>query len=610
LRYLILLSTCAIAQSQPSSGPLLVPFDLQYVNTTITCVPDASNPQQFYYFPVAPRLATQTINGKTVPTFQLLNYNFSSLKGGLLTFALTLALPDDALNFTRNAIAKKISAPPESIDLGMLPLLKSTVTLLVTTNSGLATTVLGTGEGPRHPGASIPFSIQLTPEGSSVFEALAKGAAGIGVNMQFDYEGLTPEIDCRVTGNWDQVYTYYGSVSDLKAEVGGWFFGGSVNRHSEELRDNLDQKAGVHVRWNRYPPNPESESAKRVVKLVEESVLTRIMDAVFTNKPPTPDETLPPNTVGDTSGWYGGVNYGVSIREKNQQRHGNLEFTYVGRAALRVAADPIGNAINVGGYPDDIKKSMFVNVDENKFFQTLFVTCDASVDPSQMRLISLVYSLARDDGKVWERGYRATGQQMLPIGANDVIDIPIQNPPKRVTLKTKVTVQSSSLPKTAVSDPVGMSRNGYQFIQFEPDVLGLDYIEIDFSNILLTHQALALLGGAPQLYFVPREAALLMRLLGDTANNVGTLSVDDTPSSLSVVLTHGTERYDRLVTPANKNQKLTWFIKKDNIPLTCRIIGRNYSFNNKDRECKLNAQQDLKTSSLILQLDNSDFPPP
>ena len=82
-----------------------VPVKLGNVTDRFTVIRDALRPEQWYYAPSQPRLSERVMsNGQREPEFALVRYQFKDpadpeklAEGGFLQFAMTLALPPEAL---------------------------------------------------------------------------------------------------------------------------------------------------------------------------------------------------------------------------------------------------------------------------------------------------------------------------------------------------------------------------------------------------------------------------------------------------------------------------------------------------------------------------------
>ncbi len=69
--------------------------------TLYTCVRDAMKEDQWYYIPNSPRLVENKIDGKMVPKFTLVRFQYKEgtrfVEGGVLQFEVNMALPPKKL---------------------------------------------------------------------------------------------------------------------------------------------------------------------------------------------------------------------------------------------------------------------------------------------------------------------------------------------------------------------------------------------------------------------------------------------------------------------------------------------------------------------------------
>jgi hypothetical protein len=401
-----ILGFAAALAGQDRLGPELggvqydIPVDDSHGNTeTVTCVPDAGNVRHFYYFPTRLRLATQTLNGRgEVPIFTFLKFNVDARDrvetGGILNFAVSMALPQKMLDKLEQELAKR-TANGGKVTVGMVPLSRATVTAMVqrggdAANDGALTSILGSGDAPLHPGGVMPFTIHLTPTGSAIYEDLVKGAAGVFLACSFDYSGLTRNIDCKVTGTWDKIYKHYSSDKRANGSIGGFLFGGSFTGRWQEVRDNLTENRDVKIVWN-PKPDETTDVGKRLVQLVEGDILMRIFDAVMNQPKPQMEAQAAEAAVGSRRGLFGGVNYGVAVKDVERRRTGSIGFTYSGRSRI-TARDVVNGAVQVGNLSKELKDLMFREVTRDAFFNTVQVVCCPVLPPPKLGVQSVRFT--------------------------------------------------------------------------------------------------------------------------------------------------------------------------------------------------------------------------
>jgi len=207
---------------------------------TVTVLQDYSNKTQWYYVPNRPRLVERKLRGRMTPVFNLIRYQFrkgsSFDEGGIMQFALSLALPGDAVNQVKTKIAARMTAAlrdePEDkrkiyksldISLSALPI-KNAQFFLYTPGGGkmMASDTPTEGMAPTFASQNIPFSLTLTENGASVFDTITNDTlGGVPVIIRMDYSGLTAPAGFKCTVNWDNTYRSFKADVKLSAALAG-----------------------------------------------------------------------------------------------------------------------------------------------------------------------------------------------------------------------------------------------------------------------------------------------------------------------------------------------------------------------------------------------------
>ena len=78
----------AQAPSLAAADQYVVTVDTENGPETYTVIRDGRIGEQFYYVPIKPTIATEKINGKTMPIFQLLSYQTKDGDGGILQMSM------------------------------------------------------------------------------------------------------------------------------------------------------------------------------------------------------------------------------------------------------------------------------------------------------------------------------------------------------------------------------------------------------------------------------------------------------------------------------------------------------------------------------------------
>lgn len=206
----------------------------------ITILQDYSRKTQWYYVPNRPRLVERRLRGKMTPVFNLIRYQFRKGsgfdEGGIMQFALSFALPEDAVRKVKTQIAAKMTNAlkdePEQKrksygpgDIGLVALPINSAQFFLYSPGGEDMMISDTpteGMAPTFASQNIPFSLSLTENGTSVFDTIVNDTlGGIPVIIRMDYTGLSAPAGFKLTVNWDVTYRRLQQDVKLAAALSG-----------------------------------------------------------------------------------------------------------------------------------------------------------------------------------------------------------------------------------------------------------------------------------------------------------------------------------------------------------------------------------------------------
>lgn len=393
------------------------------VEVRYTVMRDADTFTDFYYLPSQPFLAVKD----GAPVFSIVKYQDASrenreklVEGGILQFAATLAMPDDAKALIAKEIEKRIRAradgvakeadateaawakrkktEPEfepnrldkslveakrawvrsaeqvsaaAIDLKMMPLSGASVNLYAPAGTGdgagkLLDTKAGPAIAPANAGALMPFSLALGPLGVNVYQALVEGATGIPMVVEYKYSGMTAPAGFQVVVDWDQTFKHYSRSEATR--VGGSFgpikAGVAVDR--DKVREELMNNKCIEVR---VLTNPETFSMKDVTRLLE-PLLARIQSELCEQM--TPPQVEPARAdAGQGTGRSGGndmapslgpllpsfgAQTGFAMKDIKKVKKGREVFNFEVRQMVE-RTTMAGGFIGIGEYPEATRKA-------------------------------------------------------------------------------------------------------------------------------------------------------------------------------------------------------------------------------------------------------------
>jgi hypothetical protein len=381
---LVVCPSAAQAQASLAAEDIIdeVPVKLGNVTDRFTVVRDALQADQWYYAPSQPRLSERVMsNGQREPEFTLVRYQFKDpadpeklAEGGFLQFAMTLALPPEALPQLKAAIAARTRAKPETIRLAALPFKSATAHLYIP-KSGLlvASEPVGPGIAPTFSTQKMAYAISLSKIGSDVYDSLANSTTGLATGIEFTYTGLTPPVGFTVTVDWDQAYTFYSKDEKARAQLSlGSFFGGKASVDRNKLVETLKQNKVIQIDEIDNP-----ENGAKYLELILNRINNELTEAM---KPPA---AIPEAVAGDpnpdksvldklTGKFFGQAGYSVAIKDRKVVKKGKEKVTFKSRH-LQERKTIAAGFVGIGGYSEEIRRRLVTVVPPGPWKSAFFI---------------------------------------------------------------------------------------------------------------------------------------------------------------------------------------------------------------------------------------------
>ncbi|MBF0408031.1 MAG: hypothetical protein HQM10_11790 [Candidatus Riflebacteria bacterium] len=249
----ILAFTSVVSAQYPSLGGsdlFEVTVDNEGSEETFTVIRDGNIEDRFYYVPVRPQIACETIKGKKSPIFQLVSWQTKNAKGeevtgGLLQFSAKLGISQATQKNIAGAIQK--AALAKNPVICPLPISSASVTLYSMAGDLVANAPEAPGVAPLFGTQHIPFMVNLTDVGADVMETLCRGKGGLPVLVTFAYPGLTPKGGFKIVVNWDTTYKMFSTDTKLNAELAYQGMGVNAGLGFATVRDELISKGALKV---------------------------------------------------------------------------------------------------------------------------------------------------------------------------------------------------------------------------------------------------------------------------------------------------------------------------------------------------------------------------
>jgi hypothetical protein len=254
---------------------------------------DFQNPNQFYYFPAAPRIHQDRTTGQ--PAFQLLKYardvtdnpdlppeSKAEIGGGFLTMTVDIGVDEEVLEDTR----KKLAAFADGeVMLAPVPFHTGAVRLVALGVDGAAS-----GQPPEQPtnlfvekifGSTKPslygdnlalLGLHLSQEGITLVEDSFKHGGGlIGVVYDLTYTGIRPSLEVKAEVDYERVY------NRLDAQIG--FQYAMISAELDLTLEWLREQQAIKIEITQYDPEMTSENPLRreAMDLIKNEIIAKML---------------------------------------------------------------------------------------------------------------------------------------------------------------------------------------------------------------------------------------------------------------------------------------------------------------------------------------------
>jgi len=624
--FLVLLFGLMFSGVSSAGGPLMdVPFNLTIGDTLVSFLSDYEDPYQFYYLPIRPRLAKrQDEQFGEMPVFTFIKYNFDPdkaglMQGGIIQLAVMVGLAPNEEEEAKKKIAEQENLPENRVRVGMVNVTEASIEVLgvkgiTTKGKGREFTASILGEGPsvRHPSAQAPFVLEVSPEGSAIYEEMMTGGAGLGFNYTYTYEAFTPKIHVGIKANSSAVYDHYSSSQQAKLDLGDWWFSYKAEGNWQKVREDLVENAGLVIDWHATRPD-ESEAGNKIIELVETTLVNKILTEIFEVEPPKMDA----KPVGDakapetSSGWFGGFSYAFNEKSETRSKSKRIRFEYRAHQRLQIPMNKTGGMVSVQPKNDEHKAVMFRKVEMDDFFGSAeFTIAPPSGKPSATGISSVSYYIKCHD-TVIEQSYvsDAKGKGYLPMGNEEggMLKTYCANPEGKYDISYHVELvqaQGRRLKTIPGKKIQPLEKNvGFVNLKYEPQKWGFEQVEIDAGEFLFQSQAVE--QREEELEALEEQDIEDEDELEKRREQV--INPDDYPKYVKGKLKHGKDKYSfKLNAETSEEGPIIWYTAADDKPITLKLSAHKYKSKPRKRKHEDYYGADLKGEEKIV-LDNDSF---
>lgn len=473
-----------------------------------TLVRDAIQKAQWYYMPAQSRLyEIMTASGRTPePEFTLIKYQYNDpknpgqlLEGGVLQFAIVMSPDNVALDNLRKALVAKVGN--QNIRLAALPMKSAHVRLVTPKGDFIAEGTETAGIAPLLANQKMVFSLALTKIGTDIYNALVNSNTGMGVAVDFSYNGLTPPAGFKIIVNWDESYKFFSKNEIMRAKVAGmysWFSGSAeYKREKQQIVQDLkmsrcitvEATSGEQVSDTMLYRYIDPILQKITTEMFNTSEFKNRMDSLLVAEALEKDTTVRKDDKGGLLNFFrisGG--YSVAIKDIRMTKKVNDTISFNIKQLVE-RKSTAGGFVGLGKYSQAIKDKLAIVVAGGKWQSAFFVMPPvADDDDIGIKRVALEIKLM-NNGKPyssqvfnWTKDKQWTDRNGQPrsVAAFPLLELAKDDPEMRTkSFEVKATINAGNSVLDVVQQvPAGTTENNIalplslvDIIKVDPDLL-------------------------------------------------------------------------------------------------------------------------------------------
>lgn len=462
----------AQAPSLAASDQYVVTVDTDNGPETYTVIRDGRIGEQFYYVPIKPTIATEKINGKTMPVFQLLSYQTKDGDGGILQMSMVSGVAQDTIDKIKSKLFS-LKVPAGKVPrLSPLAIKSAELTLYDLGGQMLDQAAPKPGIAPIFGTQHYPFMLKLKSLGADIMKALCTKQGGLPVLITYTFQGMTPKAGFEVEVDWDACYEHFSTNTEVALEVAKNSISGNLGLDIATLREKFVSEGLIKI----TSLTSEAVDAKLLDDLMT-PILNLITKELFEQiHPPTSiapaeaeklkeDEAKPELAAAaqgiseaamKATGRFFKVGAKIDFALKDVKIVKKGKFTYkFDRQAIVDRTTSFGGLLGIGNFPKDVQDKCITTMPAGNWEMAFYILPSVG-KPESLGIDTLDISVTPEEKIGADKWQQISGYKTESAGFNKT--------KKAIwTDKDRKEVLNFRFPLKALYDKEGFNRENYRF---------------------------------------------------------------------------------------------------------------------------------------------------
>ncbi len=331
-------------------------------NESFTVLRNYARPEQFYYVPNRPQLATRGTGDKKRPVFHLLRYQTKNpttdeiVQAGIMQFAIRLTPAYDVVNEIRKQVAVRFSLPENTVKVAPLPFKSAEIALYDQEGNLIATSLQKPGIAPAFAKNEIPFHVSLPNIHTDFYSALTSGSGGIPIYVTYTFDTVSPVTGLKVTVDWDRSFSHFSKDERTKTAYTRWYYyrtwrGGRQETQEQTLSEVLTENKSIAYESVGMTPEQITKYLDPVIERVTRGMVEGI----------TPPEKIEPAAAKEPNSAWRGTRSTYTMKSVNKVKKGKEVFEMKNRDIVE-GKSTCGSLLGIGQYDETIRNQLITTM--------------------------------------------------------------------------------------------------------------------------------------------------------------------------------------------------------------------------------------------------------